>query len=292
MFRIGILGSENSHAMAFARIFNKTHTAQYPDIRVTAIGGNYPEESRKIFEECGLELLAEKPEDMLGKVDAVMVTARDGAAHAAFARPFLEVGIPAFIDKPITRDPGEALALVKLAKEKGVPLVGGSSVKYAYDVRLMKAAAERALAAGESLSGDVTAPVSMTNDYGGFFFYASHLAEMSMTVFGYDPQSVTAFRSGDNVTAVVHYDRCDIVNRFLEGNYNYTITLNQKARPLFREVDISMIYQHECENFARMLRTGEMDQSYEDLILPVYYLRAVEESFTSGQTVQMEKPVL
>ena len=137
MFRIGILGSENSHAMAFARIFNKTHTAQYPDIRVTAIGGNYPEESRKIFEECGLELLAEKPEDMLGKVDAVMVTARDGAAHAAFARPFLEAGIPAFIDKPITRDPGEALALVKLAKEKGVPLVGGSSVKYAYDVRLM-----------------------------------------------------------------------------------------------------------------------------------------------------------
>lgn len=292
MFRIGILGSENSHALAFARIFNKTHADQYPDIRVTAIGGNYPEESRKVYEECGLDFIAASPEEMLGKVDAVMVTARDGASHAPFARPFLEAGLPAFIDKPITRDPDEALALARLAKEKGVPLVGGSSVKYAYDVRLMKAAVERAAAEGESISGDLSAPVNMHNEYGGFFFYASHLAEMCMTVFGYDPLRVTAFRSGDNVTAVVHYDRYDIVCRFLEGNYNYTITLSQKSRPIFREVDISMIYQHECENFARMLRTGEMDQSYEDLILPVYFLRAAEDSFTSGKTVKIEKPAL
>ena len=293
MFRIGILGSENSHAMAFARIFNQTHKDQYPDIRVVAVGGNDPEESRKVAEACGVEMIAEKPEDMLGKVDAVMVTARDGAFHAPFARPFIEAGLPAFIDKPFTRDPAEALALARLAKEKHVPLVGGSSVKYAYDVRLMKAAFDRARAAGESISGDGTAPVNMHNAYGGFFFYASHLVEMSMTVFGYNPRSVMASRSGDNVTAIVHYDDFDVTNRFLEGNYNYTLMLNQKSRPILREVDISMIYQHECENFARMLRTGEMDQSYEELILPVTYIKALEDSFTNGGApVQIEIPTV
>ena len=133
----------------------------------------------------------------------------------------------------------------------------------------------------------------MHNDYGGFFFYASHLAEMSMTVFGYNPRSVIASRNGDNITAIVHYDDFDVTNRFLEGNYNYTLTLNQKSRPTLREVDISMIYQHECENFARMLRTGEMDQSYEDLILPVTYIKALEDSFTNGGApVKIEIPTV
>lgn len=292
MFRVGILGSENSHAMAFARIFNKTHTDLYPDIRVTAIGGNFPEESEKVCAECGVDFLAASPEEMLGRVDAVMVTARDGQWHAPFAQPFIEAGLPAFIDKPFTRDPREAVALARLAKDKGVPLVGGSSVKYAWDVQLMKAAVERARAAGEAISGDVTAPVNMHNPYGNFYFYASHLAEMSMTVFGYNPSSVMAYRSGDQITAVVRYPDYDVTNRFLEGNYNYTVLFNQKSRPLFREVDISLIYEHECENFARMLRTGKMDQSYEELIMPVFYLDAVERSFTSGCSCEIEKPVV
>ena len=292
MFRVGILGSENSHAMAFARIFNKTHTDLYPDIRVTAIGGNFPEESEKVCAECGVDFLAASPEEMLGRVDAIMVTARDGQWHAPFAQPFIEAGLPAFIDKPFTRDPREAVALARLAKDKGVPLVGGSSVKYAWDVQLMKAAVERARAAGEAISGDVTAPVNMDNPYGNFYFYASHLAEMSMTIFGYNPSSVMAYRSGDQITAVVRYPDYDVTNRFLEGNYNYTVLFNQKSRPLFREVDISLIYEHECENFARMLRTGKMDQSYEELIMPVFYLDAVERSFTSGCSCEIEKPVV
>ena len=93
-----------------------------------------------------------------------------------------------------------------------------------------------------------------------------------MTVFGYNPSSVMAYRSGDQITAVVRYPDYDVTNRFLEGNYNYTVLFNQKSRPLFREVDISLIYEHECENFARMLRTGKMDQSYEELIMPAVFL--------------------
>ena len=41
---------------------------------------------------------------------------RDGKYHAEYARPFLEAGLPAFIDKPFTSDPAGALALAKLAK--------------------------------------------------------------------------------------------------------------------------------------------------------------------------------
>ena len=132
MYRIGILGSENSHASAFSEIFNKPDengAFKYPDCHVVAVGGHYPESNKEVFEKFGLDFIAEKPEDMLGKVDAVMVTARDGKFHPEFARPFVEAGLPMFIDKPFAVDPAEALALVRLAKSKNVPLVGGSSVK-------------------------------------------------------------------------------------------------------------------------------------------------------------------
>ena len=216
MYRIGILGSENSHASAFSEIFNKPDengVFKYPDCHVVAVGGHYPESNQEVFEKYGLDFIAEKPEDMLGKVDAVMVTARDGKFHPEFARPFVEAGLPLFIDKPFAVDRDEALALAKLAKSKHVPLVGGSSVKQTYDIRMMQHTVKSGL--GGIHGGCVAAPVSMHNDYSGFFFYSSHLAEMSLTIFGYDPKAVTAFRNGDDVTVVVEYDKYDVTNHFM-----------------------------------------------------------------------------
>lgn len=292
MFKIGILGSENSHAKAFAEIFNKSQQDRYPDMRVTAIGGNNLNASKRIFDEFGLEILAEKPEDMLGKVDAIMITTRSGKLHPFLAKPFIKEGIPAFIDKPFASDAKEAVKLAKLAKECHVPLCGGSAVQYAYDVLMMKSIANAAKKAGEVISGDITAPLKMNNEYGGFCFYAPHLASMTLTVFGSDPVSVTASRSGDDVTAIVHYENFDVTNHFLNEKMQYTITLNRKERPIFVEVDIGMIYQHECAAFADMLRTGKMEHTYEELVLPVCYINAVEKSYRTGKTCEIKKPVI
>ena len=289
MYRIGILGAENSHAMAFAQIFNgyKPELAdRFPDIRVTAVGGMYPEENRKVYEQCGLDLLCANPEDMLGQVDAVMVTARDGAYHAAFARPFIEAGIPAFIDKPFTRNPKEALELARLARSRGVPLAGGSSVKLCSAAAEMRAAVRKA---GDSIrGGDVTAPVSLKNDYGDFWFYSAHLAESCLAIFGPDAEWVWASRSEQGVTAIVHYPRFEVTNHFTEGAYHYSAALMTKDGTRFEPLVIDSIYQLECESFAKMLRTGEMDYTYEELVRPVFYLDAVERAFLTGRRQAIE----
>jgi len=292
MYRIGILGSENSHASAFSEIFNKPDengVFKYPDCHVVAVGGHYPESNQEVFEKYGLDFIAEKPEDMLGKVDAVMVTARDGKFHPEFARPFVEAGLPLFIDKPFAVDRDEALALAKLAKSKHVPLVGGSSVKQTYDIRMMQHTVKSGL--GGIHGGCVAAPVSMHNDYSGFFFYSSHLAEMSLTIFGYDPKAVTAFRNGDDVTVVVEYDKYDVTNHFMEECGNaYHCSIFGQERNVCRDIDISMCYQHECEDFAAMLHNGTMSHTYKQLITPVYYLNAIYESYNTGKTVKIEIP--
>ena len=277
MFRVGIIGSENSHAMAFSEIFNINNKEQYPDIQVVAIYGEDQAASEAVRDKCGAEIMT--PEEMLGKVDAIMVTSRDGALHAGYAKPFIEAGIPAFVDKPLTRDVDEAIALMRLAKEKKVPIVGGSSLKYPEDLQDLK----NVIAAGEVRGADLAAPVSMDNPYGGFFFYASHLVEMTMAIFGSQPRKISAYRTADSVTAMVRFDDCDVTNHFNEGNYRYSATIYTKDQTVFKELDVSKIYQHECDAFARMLRTGEMEQTYEELVMPVAYIAAIEKAYETGE---------
>jgi len=283
MIRIGILGSENSHAEAFTKIFNEnkgTENDLFPDIKVVAIGGHYEESNRRLYSQYNLDFIAEKPQEMLGKVDAVMVTSRDGKYHFDFAMPFVEKGIPAFIDKPFSDDPQQALDIVTAAKKKNVPLYGGSTVKLADDVIELKKARQKE----EVCGGSVAAPLSMVNEYGGFFFYSSHLAEVSLSIFGYNPVAVTAFEKKNHVTAVVDYEDYQVSNHFTNDfPYSYFAAVFGKSGNTIKNIDISKCYLYACEGFVKMLKTGKSDMGYLELIAPVYYLKAIEDSFRSGQ---------
>ena len=284
MYKVGILGAENSHAMGFSQIFNGVREdmkAEFEDVRVVAVGGNYPEANKEVAEKCGVELVTDSAAEMEGKVDAIMVTARDGRYHAGFARPFIEAGLPAFVDKPFTSDPEEAVALARLTKEKGVPLCGGSSLKLCGDVLKMAKLVEES--GDKVLSGDVTAPVSLENEYGGFWFYSAHLVEICLRIFGYDPEWVWANRTDAGVTAIVHYPKYDVTLHFTQGAYNYSSTVNTKDGIVHQPVDITDFTALEARSFVKMLRTGEMDFSYEQLVLPVFVLKAIEKSFESGE---------
>ena len=290
MFRIGIIGSENSHARAFSQIFNglDPDTASlYPDLQVVAIGGNDRAASEEVARECAIDRITQGPEEMLGHVDAVMVTARDGQFHFPFARPFIEAGLPCFIDKPLANDAGEARALLHLAAEKGVPIVGGSSTKYVADVLAMKAAVASG-ALGALRSGSVSAPINLDNPYGGFYFYSAHLVEILMTIFGYDPVSVYAQRHEGRVTAIFHYPDYDITGHFVEGTGLYSAAAYGTLANRQSAIDISACYALEAANFARMLRTGQADQPMNEMLRPVEVLNALEKSYLSGQVATLD----
>lgn len=293
MFRIGIIGAENSHAVAFSDLFNtpdENGAYRWPGYTVTAIGGHYPEENKKVYDRFGLALLAEKPEDMLGQVDAVMITTRDGKFHLEMAKPFIEANIPLFIDKPVTVSAEDALALACLAKEKGVPVCGGSTVKLAPAVEELASSVR-----GEKRvrGGTMTAPLKMENPYSGFYFYAPHLAEASFAVFGYDVKTVTAKRVNNDVTVIAEYDDFAVTQHFLDGNYLYHGAVYLDGDYVERKIDLSECYQRECNRFVHMLQTGEMPQPWEELIASVFYLEAVEKSFANGGvTVEVVMPAL
>lgn len=287
MIRVGIIGSENSHAMAFSRIFNQS--GKYEDMRVVAIYGEEREASEAIQRECGVELLCDHPEEMLGGIDALMVTSRDGRLHFPYAKPFLEAGLPAFIDKPVTSDPLQALELVRLAEKHGVRLTGGSSVKLVPDTMRLKAAADEQRALGRLVGGHVWAPVSLQNAYGNFWFYASHLTETALTIFGYHPFAVTAQSTDRGIAAMLDYGAYAVHLTFGDENYHYGATVVGE-QVTTSEIDIGAGYDLEAENFARIVHGEASKQNAHDFIEAVCVMDAVLKAVQSGKAERIVNP--
>src|SRR5205823_1398283 len=73
---------------------------------------------REQLVEMGVEMV-ERPEALLGRVDAVLIESQEGAAHLGRARPFLEAGVPLFIDKPFANSVHDAREIARLAGGRG-----------------------------------------------------------------------------------------------------------------------------------------------------------------------------
>ena len=287
MYRIGLIGSENSHAWAFAKVFAKD--PDFSDLVVTAVcGSEGRENSEKVQAYFPDAVIVERPEEMLPLVDAVMITSRDGIFHYPYAKPFLEAGKPMFVDKPFTVDPAEARALVALAKEKNIPLCGGSSLKCCPDVREM--AAKRQSLGKNIRTGFASAPLQPDSPYSGFYFYASHLVEMCLEIFGWEPQAVTVLQAKNALTAVFHYEDLDAVCSFTPGCYKYFAQLTGSDNVLdSKEIDLSPAYKQEVAEFAEMLRTGQMPYTFAQLVEPVLCMNAIEEARKTGKKVVIQR---
>ena len=191
MKKIAILGCENSHAATFLDfIYN---IDKYRDIEVVGVYSNEPDTAKALNEKFGVKVL-ENYTDAVGQIDGLVITARHGDLHYEYAKPYLDSGIPMFIDKPLTIKGTEAVEFMNDLKSRGTRVCGGSSLKHDIGVKTLKSEREN-LVDGETLGGFVRAPLNADNIYGGFYFYAPHLVEVVSEIFGRYPLSVLAERT-------------------------------------------------------------------------------------------------
>jgi predicted dehydrogenase len=289
MIRIGIIGSDSSHADAFAQLINLPTAGEFafPGFAVTAIFGLDKERTEEVAREGKIPFIAEKPEDMLDKVDAVMVVFRRGDLHLKYALPFIEAGKPAWIDKPFAISNEDAQALINAAKAHNTLLTGGSDCKYASDIITLKNMVVNGSRIGKVKTAMLNFPAELTNEYGGLCFYGAHLVEMTMEVFGYNPVSVIASEQNENVVAVVKYEDYQVVMNFIPGAEQYHAILFGTNGVLTREIDISMIYTAGIEKFTGMIKTGKLPLPLEHLYAPVKLLNAVVESFETKKEIKL-----
>lgn len=292
MLKIGIVGSENTHASTFSGFANlPDENGNYPlDARVTMIWGGDRAHTEQVAEERKIPRVVDDPEEMIGKVDAVMVVPRRGSLHCRYALPFLKAGIPAWVDKPFTVDFCEAQELVKTAQEKHVVLFGGSVCKFSDDAYMLQQIFRKQRAAGQFISGAFNFSGDIASEYDGIYFYGSHAAELLLTVFGYDVLSVRTDVCAGNLVAIAKYRDFTVTINFSKTPQSVAVLYASKET-VVRPVDISFSFRQAFCAFLDTLEGRRAPLDSDELLHSVRVLNAIDESVRCGGAEVAVKPI-
>ena len=290
MYKIGIIGTESTHALAFAKYYNlpnpETGLYHHEDVRVTAIYGADSAANEKIVAEAGVETVVENFEDLIGLVDAVMITSRWGSQHLEQAIPFVERRIPLFVDKPYTSDPADADALTAKIQEYNCPVMGGSACKYLPDILEIKTLVAKLRAEGVFNGASMSFRVMLESPYDGIYFYAPHLVEMCFEAFGFDVKNIQAMRTGNNLLVNVQYEN-DAVSLQFVASGKQSCTIYSKAQNYHFDISTDGSYDLEAAPFAELLQGKQESLCAVELAKHVHLIAAIKESMETGKIVAM-----
>ena len=285
MYKIAILGCENSHANKFLEAVIKRKIVT--DIEFVGVYSEDVTAAEALREKYGVHV-AKSYDDFTGKVDGIMITARHGDNHYKYAKPYIESGIPMFIDKPITCSEEDAKDFLEDLKAHNIPISGGSVCAITEHIQNLKSVAATK-EYGEVLGGFLRAPVQMNSPHGGFLFYAPHLVSAMTEVFGCYPNSVQAVKNGTVYSCIVRYDAYDVNLSFVDGNYLYYAGISCEKAYIGDTYIVNSYFDREIKEFYKLLTGGKQQKSYEDFFASVYILNALDKAIKSGFEIKVNR---
>lgn len=239
--RLGIIGLDTSHAIAFAELLNAADPPpEFANCRIVAA---FPEGSPDIassvervpgytakIQTMGVEIVGSIAE-LLEKVDGVLLETNDGRPHLEQVRPVLAAKKPVFIDKPLAGSLKDSIALIEEAKKAGVPFFSSSALRFS-----KSAQDARRGEWGRVLACDAFSPCSLEPTHPDLFWYGIHGVETLFTVMGPGCKSVTRVSTpnADIVTGTWHDGRIGTFRGMREGSTGYggTVFTDRVTRPL------------------------------------------------------------
>lgn len=225
MIRIGLVDFDTSHVAAFTQRLNHIEIGPEHFVDGAKVVAGWPGDSAIMPERIpgyvtqlrgwGVEIV-EKPEDLPGRIDAVMIESQQGARHRERARPFLEAGLPTFIDKPFAASARDGDAIIALARKHNAPLMSCSALRYAPEVT---DALRRRDQHGPIVAADVWTSAALHEGNPGLLHYGIHGVEMLYTLMGQGCREVRQVSTpgADIVTGVWDNGRLGVVRGIRAG---------------------------------------------------------------------------
>jgi hypothetical protein len=112
---------------------NHSENLCVPKAQVTHIWTDDLAEARLVAKACLIKEVVNEPEQVIGEVDAIIIATDDGTDHVRRARPFIEAGLPVFIDKPMATSVGELRQFIEW-KRNGARILSSSGMRYAPEI--------------------------------------------------------------------------------------------------------------------------------------------------------------
>jgi predicted dehydrogenase len=305
--RVGLIGvSEgNGHPFSFSAIING-----YDDAGLAASGwpGIYNYVRRRDGSEFGIGDLhvthawtqdpgvtaalcrasriaeaVDRPEQMLGEVDALIVARDDHETHLDLARPFLEAGLPVLIDKPLSLDPAALRYFTPFLES--AKLMSCSGMRYAREL------------------DEVRATIA---DYGRLLLlrgavvlswekYGIHLIDAFFGITKARPVSVTCLPAPHTSMAVAMDDgsllEIDALGDEAPPTFHFDFW-GTKARSSHDVTDNFSMFRRMLWHFSEMVRTGEPQVPAKDTLDAMRLLMAGRQAEESGRRVLLSEVAL
>lgn len=116
--------------------------ARIPGVEVTHLWTQDPALSHRIARASLIPNVVNDPDKMLGQIDALLLARDDAEHHFSFVRPFLQEGVPVYIDKPIALSMDGLRGLYHCQQYDG-QIFTCSALRYAKELMLSCADRER-----------------------------------------------------------------------------------------------------------------------------------------------------
>jgi predicted dehydrogenase len=191
--RVGIIGLDTSHSVAFTKSLLKGDAAfkgykvvaAYPQGSLDIVSSTeripgYTEEVKKM----GVEIV-NSIADLLEKVDVVLLETNDGRRHLEQALQVFKSGKRIFIDKPIAASLKDAKEIFNAAEKYNVPVFSASSLRFAKGMSEIKNGS-----LGKVQGADTYSPMKFEKTHPDLYWYGIHGVEMLFTVMGIGCESV------------------------------------------------------------------------------------------------------
>ena len=294
--RIGIIGLDTSHSIAFTKALNAANAAdKYKGFRVVAA---YPPGSADIesstkripgyieeVKKMGVEIV-DSIAALLKKVDFVLLETNDGRPHLQQALEVMKAGKPMFIDKPVAGTLSDAIALYTLSEKYKVPFFSSSSLRY------MESAQEAASGkVGKILGADCFSPATLEPTHPDLFWYGIHGVETLYTVMGTGCQSVTRTQTeGTEVVVGVWEDgRIGTFRGTRTGKHEYGGTAYGEKGPI--TLGPYKGYDNLLDRIIAFFKTGNLPITPKETLEIYTFMEAADESKRKGGKATLLKDV-
>ena len=307
--RLAMLGmvDGNGHPYSWSAIINGGYDAEamaqcgYPTIpqylgaqppsalgiagaRVTHVWCDDRADAIKVARAARIEHVVEQPEHVIGQVDAVIIPTDKGGEHVERARPFVEAGLPVFVDKPLV-DRADDLRQFLRWHEAGKPLMSTSCMRYSREYAALRS---RLTEVGQPRLITITTPKSWER-YG---IHALEAVYPFLAPGGWQSVANTGTAEA-NIVHARHRDGVDVVLAAvadLYGAFGWLSVYGTQGALVTQFQDTFFAFKTQLQVFIEYLRTGRLPFPFEETVeLMQVLIAGIRSREDAGRTVMLEE---
>lgn len=233
--RIGMIGLDTSHAVAFTKLLNDTKEPYH--VKGGTVEIAFPCSSSDLESSVSrvdvfsdnLErnygvLMVDKIDQVAQESDAILLESVDGRQHLEQLRKIIHYKKPIFIDKPFCIGIKDAKEMIQLSKQYQTPIMSCSALRFAEGLKsVMEKSRER-----EIIGADCFGPMEIMVKQPGYYWYGIHAVEMLFAILGRGAMKVSSIKtkSHDVLTGVWKDGRIGTVRGNRKGNNQFVAVIH------------------------------------------------------------------